>query len=418
VVVKVRFAKGSFVGIVVAILMMATAGPAFAKEVHTFTGAFGVGELSLTEQSGVAINQETGDVYVGDTGNNRIVRYGPSGTPEGTLATATAPTFLALDNSAGGSGDIYVVEQGRSVITKMDPSGTPVATWGTAGHMEGFGEITGIAVDPSGNLFVMNSLASLRELSSGGAQTSQCAVPKVFGKTNPNGIAVDSNDDTYLNFEPGNHSINKVAAPPACESLGEGGGNKFPSSFGESNGVAVNEADDSTWRVHVGGNALYHFATDGTSLETTAEGLINAGQLAVRKDDETVYVADPGSDYVAIFSSVNVEPPHVTIEPPTVTGTTAHFHAEINPEAPVNDPSAWNVKYSFQCVPGCTGSGLSGTVPSGSAVVPREGTAEHLLPGTEYKVYITAENAAGRSLLRHRPHPALDQRRGDLGSLH
>jgi hypothetical protein len=397
-VVKVRFAKGSFVGIVVAILVMATAGPALAKEVHIFTGAFGAGELSLTEQSGVAINQETGDVYVGDTGDNRILHYGPSGTPEGSLATATEPTFLALDNSPGGSADLYVVERGRTVITKMDPSGTPITAWGTAGHMEGFGEITGIAVDPSGNLFVMNAQAALYELGQGGNQTGQCTAPNVFGKTNPDGIAVDADHDIYLNFENANHQVNKITAPPTCESLGEGDGhNRFPESIeSETYGVAVDEADNSTFRSM--GVYLYHLSAQGSVLEVFGknEGLDEGRQLAVRSASATVYLADAGKQEIDIFSVVNVEPPQVTIEPPTaVTGTTAHFHAEINPEAPVNDPPPWNVKYSFQCVPGCTGSDLSGTVGAGSIVVPREGTAEHLLPGTEYNVYITAENVGG-----------------------
>ena len=76
--------------------------------------------------------------------------------------------FVAVDDSTGESaGDVYVadyVEHGLgNRVSKFDSTGHLVSTWGEAGAITGagakspFGEINGIAVDPSGNLWVGGS---------------------------------------------------------------------------------------------------------------------------------------------------------------------------------------------------------------------------------------------------------------------
>ncbi|HET7591030.1 MAG TPA: hypothetical protein VFK14_12720 [Solirubrobacterales bacterium] len=382
---------------------MAVTASASAKGVHILSDTFGAGELSLTEQSGVAVDQGTGDVYVADTGNGRIVKYNAAGESPTTFATVTDPTFIARDKS---SGDLYVVEEGNEAIVKLDPAGLPVGAWGTAGRMAGFSEVAGIAVDLSGTLFVMDHPLEgvLHELTSSGDETGACNLRQLgiihggASGVNPFGIAVDGGDNVYYTYEAENRPTNKITAPPDCESLGEGEGrNRFPASFSQANGLAVNEADDSTFRTYLSG--VKHFSSTGSELEHffgQGEGLGEGAQLAVRSADETVYVGDIGNNDIAVFTVVNVEPPYVEIDQPTdVTAHTAHFRAEINPEATLDNPG-WNVKYRFECKPSCpTGTGLQGTIAAGTETEVVEATAENLLPGTEYEVYITATNAGG-----------------------
>ncbi len=402
---RVLLAKCSLVGLIVLVLGMVMAVSASAKEVHIHSSTFGMGDFSLTEQSGVAVNQETGDVYVGDTGKDRIARYGESGEPEGTLATVTEPTFLAVDNSTGGSnGDLYVVEQGDA-ITKLDSLGAPVTTWGTTGHMESFGEILGIAVDPSGNLFVLGANGVLHEFGPDGSEASHCAVPYLGTQTRVarSGIAVDSSDDVYSILQGfyseswASHTVDEITS--TCEPVTSA----FGGEYVDWSGIAIDEADESLFR----SRPLYHGETE-TEIELISadesqverfgryEEFEGPGQLAVRSQNGTLYATDFKNGEIGIFSVVNVEPPEVTIDPSSdVTGTTARFRAEINPEAPESHPPAWEVKYRFHCVPGCNDAGLEGSLASGSETSTVEGTAEHLFPGTEYQVYITAENAGG-----------------------
>jgi hypothetical protein len=57
--------------------------PASAAETHVFTGSFGSegsGAGQLNEPTGLAVDQATGDVYVADTGNDRVDKFDSAGT--------------------------------------------------------------------------------------------------------------------------------------------------------------------------------------------------------------------------------------------------------------------------------------------------------------------------------------------------
>ena len=56
---------------------------------------------------------------------------------------------------------------------------------------------------------------------------------------------------------------------------------------------------------------------------------------------------------------------------------------------------AWDVEYEFHCIPACAGP--KGIVEATSETVAVDGTVKDLLPGTAYKVYVTAANVGGVS---------------------
>lgn len=54
------------------------------------------------------------------------------------------------------------------------------------------------------------------------------------------------------------------------------------------------------------------------------------------------------------FTTQSVSPPTVALDPITEsTGTTAHFVGAINPGAPAGNPTAFDVKWHFECTPAC-----------------------------------------------------------------
>ena len=131
-----------------------------AAELHRFSTSFGEagsgnGQLALTNRSGVAVNTETGDVYVADTSNSRVQEFEANGTFVRSFPF-TAPAFIAIDNSGGASqGDVYVANPTADSVSKFDANGTLVTSWGNSGHLTGngtesFGSLAGIAVDPTG----------------------------------------------------------------------------------------------------------------------------------------------------------------------------------------------------------------------------------------------------------------------------
>ena len=97
------------------------AAPSMAVEGYTVTsyiGSQGTGNGQFQGPLGIAVNETTGDIYITDSGNNRIQELNSEGAyitqfnggPEHTFAD---PTDIAVDNSPMGSakGDVYVYDR-------------------------------------------------------------------------------------------------------------------------------------------------------------------------------------------------------------------------------------------------------------------------------------------------------------------
>jgi DNA-binding beta-propeller fold protein YncE len=165
--------------------------PALAEQTRIFTGSFGAASsvpadpYPLSSPSGIAVDEQTGDVYVVDSGNDRVEKFGPSGefilmfgkevnqtevmlsgseaeqdvctaasldtcqagvegsTPGafsfrlGFKSSGVRAGFLAVDNSAGPSrGDVYVADSGDALVSRFTSSGELVKTWGDDGPGE------------------------------------------------------------------------------------------------------------------------------------------------------------------------------------------------------------------------------------------------------------------------------------------
>ena len=123
-------------------LLILESSPAAAAQSHGFTGSFGspgtaAGQFAFTSESSLAVDQSTGDVYVANTGNHRVDEFQANGTfirafganvggsgvnvctssclagtPGEGAAQFEQPTFIAVDNTPGGSGDVYVADLG------------------------------------------------------------------------------------------------------------------------------------------------------------------------------------------------------------------------------------------------------------------------------------------------------------------
>ncbi len=151
------------------------ADPGNERVVHlwgdgTFLGELGgPGDLGGAELSGagsVAVSAATGQTYVADTGHNRMLVYGPEGSlqarwgagggdgaPGGGQGAFDQPDALAL----APSGDVYVADTANNRVVELSPAGGVIAEWGSKGTANGrFRSPSAIAVDAAGDVYVLD----------------------------------------------------------------------------------------------------------------------------------------------------------------------------------------------------------------------------------------------------------------------
>ena len=100
----------------------------------------------------------SGNIYVADTVNDKILKFLADGTPVDAWNTAvnvpgqfSGPEGVSVD----GNGNVYVADTGNDRIKKFSADGTLLATWGTPGTAAGkFSSPVDMAVDTFGNVYV------------------------------------------------------------------------------------------------------------------------------------------------------------------------------------------------------------------------------------------------------------------------
>jgi uncharacterized protein (TIGR03437 family) len=155
---------------------------------------------TLSDPLGVAVDN-AGDIYIADTGNNRIRKVSTNGTistvagpgsaggPLGdggsaTSATLNEPTGVAVDSA----GDIFIADYRNSRVRKVSPDGTITTVAGNGktaapgGSLASLGDgvpatsaillgPTAVAVDSAGNLYIADTVL-IRKVSTSGIITT------------------------------------------------------------------------------------------------------------------------------------------------------------------------------------------------------------------------------------------------------
>ncbi|MGH8227115.1 MAG: NHL repeat-containing protein, partial [Steroidobacteraceae bacterium] len=192
------------------------------------------GQVSGPE--GVAVDSSGNHVYVADTNQDEILEY--SGGTVTTLAPAwtfSAPAGVAVDSS----GDVYVADTGNGWVEEISTSGTATRL----AKSFTFAAPTGIAVDSVGNVYVADAGTTKIVEISGSTVTT---LPEVFAY--PSGIAVDSAGDIYVadtnDFEVRMITAQGNVATLAGSTSKQGSCTASPPLFSNPFGIAVAASGD------------------------------------------------------------------------------------------------------------------------------------------------------------------------------
>ncbi|HEY1687972.1 MAG TPA: hypothetical protein VGF95_03815 [Solirubrobacteraceae bacterium] len=345
---------------------MALAGPASAvitrhpEPFSPLTGAASGVTFAEYNQSGVAVDEATGNVFVTDAENGIVILGGEGGAPDGLASPfLVAETnyfqsavgeraFLTYDNSASGpsKGTLYAYDYLTEGIKRYEREGASeqyVEVSGGEIPMSGCGEVTGGGIDSAGDLyFGCGGLDKLYELSPAGVVLHEYGLA-VTGMARPSQVAVDSAGDVFVQADLGalykfpvnlEGEIEPLRYEQITGGVGQVGGVAYEP---EANEIIVGEAGrveeyNATTLAKIG-----EFGAETLRYEYKGEPHpIQVERVAVNVATHRVYLTsyyDAGSEVgVRVFGPDVVEPTLRATAASSITGTKAILNGSINPE--------------------------------------------------------------------------------------
>lgn len=185
-------------------------------ELLTSWGTRGTGPGQFTTPQDVAVSPN-GDIYVLDFTNATVQEFSPDGALRdewGGSGTGRGQLYYPQALTVDGQGNVYVADTSNNRIVKFSASGAVLATFGSRGTDPGqFVFPTSIAVDHEGNMYVVDQ-TRVQKLSPTGQPLSYPSVacqPPAGADPLPGGVAVDAADNVYID-DVRNHCLVKRSA--------------------------------------------------------------------------------------------------------------------------------------------------------------------------------------------------------------
>jgi sugar lactone lactonase YvrE len=306
--------------------------------------------VTLADPFGVAVDAE-GAVYITDAGeSNRIQKLAPDGTittlagasegfADGADAQASfhTPSGLAIDVA----GNLYVADTGNNRIRKVTPEGvvSTIAGEGTAGYVDGpsgqarLNGPIGVAVDEAGNVYIADTYNDrIRKISIDGQVTT------LAGEFDtPCGIVV-AGDGSVIVADTGNNQLRKIATDGNVTTLTINN-----TDLSRPIGVAITH-DNYLYVTELDRSRVIQIAPDNASY-TIASGFNQPTGVTVNPNTHELYISDSGNYLVRKLvqqtdvANQNVANATTTNEPlPKLTNATLGQQSLLWPLAPQQSP--------------------------------------------------------------------------------
>jgi hypothetical protein len=318
------------------LLLLSIDAPAQAATTHPYTGvSFGPGGVasgSFERAVGVAVQQSTGDVFVLEGGSGgRVYKFDATGEPVDFSSSGTnvieevgpaggSEAEIAVDNSAGpDAGDIYVAN--NSVVKIYAASGASL------GELSG-GEMCGVAVDPSGNVYVGIYPETVRRYKpAANPVTNADETSSMAGLGGICNVAADSAGDVYTARYSG--EVTKYDALQFGSMTASG---TVVDTHGRT--LAVDPVSGEVLIDEVERIAQYDGTTEPPERQGTTGGsgtgaLTNSFGVAVNHASDDVYAAEGGK--VEIFGPSAIQPGAKTGATSEVSSSGTTLHGTVEP---------------------------------------------------------------------------------------
>ena len=302
------------------------------------------------------------------------------------------PTSITVDSSGGSSsGDVYVGDSGNNVVLKFDSNGNYLSTIDGSTTPQGpFSFLVGVSVDQSGHLWTADgNTDNITEFDENGTFVQQWTDP--FGQTLA--IAVDRTH-SFVYLIRGSQDTERFNLTGGDETVIE-------ANDGTQAGVALS-LDPASGTLYIGhSDHVTVYDSTGAQLDAFALNTSNAQGVAFGTTAGVLYVSDATAADVTIYGPPTTPgPPIVFTESfSDVTQTSVSLHATLVPFGLdttctfqyVDDAgfqaNGYTGATSVPCVPADLGSGF--TFVQASADV------GGLTPGTTYHFRVVATNSDG-----------------------
>jgi DNA-binding beta-propeller fold protein YncE len=374
-------------------------------------GGAGAGQLATPQK--VAVDQDSGDVYVTSPNNRRVDKFDSSGnflfafgwgvdTGAAALQTCTTASTCQAGSSGAGAGQLGTASAGHHVavdprngdVVVADPLNRRVQKFDSAGNFLfafGWGVDTGAA-----------ALETCTTASSCQAGAPQGAGAGQFANNQPLAVAVDSAGAVYTadNSNPFNFPSEvdrRVQKFNAAATSAADFAPAHTSGTAQDPGPTTLAIDSSNDHVLVAkDNQVLELDAGGGLTDTHAagSGLPAAAGLAVDGPGGRIYltiIQQTAVDNNRVFILAPITPPSATISPVTdVSAESATFHGTVNPNGG-GLPTGYHFEYSDDG--GFTWTSLpvpDVDVGNGTSDVPVSEAASGLEPNTDYRVRLVA----------------------------
>jgi DNA-binding beta-propeller fold protein YncE len=406
----------------------------------------------MQSPQGVAVQPTSGNVYVADSGNDRVDVFSSTGSfieaigwgvangqPRAEVCTTSCqtgiagsgpgqfsrPTTIAVGAPRGPAANkVFVGDAGNNVVEKFDALGNFLSTIdGTSTPQGHFQSLVGVAVDQNGNLWTADGTTNnVDEFNAGGAFVRQWT--DTHGS--PSAIAVDSTrDSVYLT----------IPSLTGCSFLCSGdvterwtlagtfeGDIELPLAYGSegfsgptASALAV---DRSTGDIYIDHNAdpnsdVRVYDPTGTQVDQLLIGPATANSQGLafaelqggpaKRGQHDLYVSDATNNDITLYAPQSKPgAPLVTYESATPSGTTTAMLA--GGVVPVGNDTTCQFQYVDYANFTATGYGAATTVPcspqdlgSGFTYEAVNASIRGLATGSVYHFRVVATSSAGTS---------------------